>query len=220
MRTYYLQAARGQPLLGRHHRRAAWSARRRTACSARLAARQIRPGVRIAGGELVIGDPAILREQPALLLRVFADAQRHGVPLSPASRRAGARARRTSSTIASAAIPSPCAPSSTSCAGRTASTTTLQEMHELDVLDAFLPEFAHLRCLAQYDRYHIYTVDEHSLRAVERLEQLLHGAFKATRAAAHAGDARGRQGRARSTSRCCSTTSARASAATIPTRAR
>src|SRR5690606_35688968 len=37
-----------------------------------------------------------------------------------------------------------------------------------------------LRCLAQYDRYHIYTADEHTLRAVERLEQLLHGTFKAT----------------------------------------
>ena len=39
-------------------------------------------------------------------------------------------------------------------------------MHKLDVLDAYLPEFGNLRCMAQYDRYHIYTVDEHTLRAV------------------------------------------------------
>ena len=86
MRTYYLHARDGQPLLRRHHRALRGARRRRTACSAAWAAAQIRPGVRIASGELVVGDPAIFREQPAILLRVFADAQRHGVPLSPASR--------------------------------------------------------------------------------------------------------------------------------------
>jgi [protein-PII] uridylyltransferase len=142
-------------------------------------ARQIRPGVRIAASELVVADPATLRDAPALLLRVFADSQRHGVPLSAASRRV---VRASAALIDDAVRRDPEAvrafldilqwPHGVG--------ETLREMHDLDVLDAFLPEFAHLRCLAQYDRYHIYTADEHTLRAVERLEQLLHGTFKAS----------------------------------------
>jgi [protein-PII] uridylyltransferase len=56
---------------------------------------------------------------------------------------------------------------------------TLVEMHKLDVLDAYLPEFGNLRCMAQYDRYHIYTVDEHTLRAVLFVERLRLGDYKA-----------------------------------------
>jgi [protein-PII] uridylyltransferase len=142
-----------------------------------LGGRAIRPGVRIAGRELVIGDPATFQTDPTLLLRVFADAQRHGVRLSAATRRLiRANAGRIDDSVRSA---------------RAAAEAfldvlafphgvydTLHEMHELDVLGAYLPEFADLRCMAQYDRYHIYTVDEHTLRAVYRLEQLLHGEYK------------------------------------------
>ena len=143
-----------------------------------LGARQLRPGVRITSSELVVGDPAMLREQPSLLLRVFADSQRHGVPLSAASRRT---VRAHAHLIDDRARSDPAAVRAflDILQWTHAVAETLQEMHDLDVLDAFLPEFAHLRCLAQYDRYHIYTADEHTLRAVARLEELLHGEFKA-----------------------------------------
>ena len=49
---------------------------------------------------------------------------------------------------------------------------TLRSMHELGVLGAYLPEFGGLDCLVQYDIYHIYTVDEHTLVALENLEAL------------------------------------------------
>ncbi len=49
---------------------------------------------------------------------------------------------------------------------------TLRSMHELGVLGAYLPEFGGLDCLVQYDIYHIYTVDEHTLVALENLESL------------------------------------------------
>ena len=48
----------------------------------------------------------------------------------------------------------------------------LRSMHELGVLGAYLPEFGGLDCLVQYDIYHIYTVDEHTLVALENLESL------------------------------------------------
>ena len=49
---------------------------------------------------------------------------------------------------------------------------TLRRMHVLGVLGAYLPEFEQLTCLVQYDIYHIYTVDEHTLVALENLEDL------------------------------------------------
>lgn len=144
----------------------------------RLGGRTIRPGVRIASEELVVGDAAF-HEQPTLLLRVFADAQRHGVPFSAATRRL---IRANAHLIDDRVRCDPVAARAflDVLTWRHGVAEALQAMHELDVLDAYLPEFAHLRCLAQYDRYHIYTADEHTLRAVERLENLLHGAFKTT----------------------------------------
>ena len=52
---------------------------------------------------------------------------------------------------------------------------TLRAMHELGVLGAYLTEFGDLTCLVQYDIYHLYTVDEHTLVGLEKLEELLRG---------------------------------------------
>lgn len=43
----------------------------------------------------------------------------------------------------------------------------LRDLHRVGLLSRLLPAFEHARCLIQFNRYHKYTVDEHSLRAVE-----------------------------------------------------
>ncbi len=48
----------------------------------------------------------------------------------------------------------------------------LQLMHDLKILDNYIPEFAHLFGLIQHDVYHIYTADVHSLFAVREIENL------------------------------------------------
>ena len=48
---------------------------------------------------------------------------------------------------------------------------TLREMHRLEVLDCYLPEFSKIRSLVRYDRPHQYTVDEHTMYAIENLEK-------------------------------------------------
>lgn len=49
---------------------------------------------------------------------------------------------------------------------------TLREMHNCGVLGKFIPEFGSLSFLVVYEPYHRYTVDEHSLNAVKKLEEL------------------------------------------------
>jgi [protein-PII] uridylyltransferase len=52
---------------------------------------------------------------------------------------------------------------------------TLSEMHELGLLGAYLPEFGALTCLVQYDVYHRFSADQHSLLAMEHLEAVAPG---------------------------------------------
>ena len=49
--------------------------------------------------------------------------------------------------------------------------TILRSMYETGVLELIVPEMRHARCLLQFNQYHSYTVDEHTLQAVAAAEQ-------------------------------------------------
>jgi [protein-PII] uridylyltransferase len=49
---------------------------------------------------------------------------------------------------------------------------SLRRLHELRVLERIVPAMSHARGLLQFNAYHRYTVDEHSLRAVEAVTKL------------------------------------------------
>ena len=55
---------------------------------------------------------------------------------------------------------------------------SMLEMHRTGVLDALIPEFGGVRCMALHDLYHIYTVDQHLMRAVKEFERLRSGEFE------------------------------------------
>jgi [protein-PII] uridylyltransferase len=50
---------------------------------------------------------------------------------------------------------------------------SLHVLHQLGILGGLLPEFDALTALVQYDPYHYYTADEHTLRALDALDALL-----------------------------------------------
>jgi [protein-PII] uridylyltransferase len=142
------------------------------------AARMIREGMRIQGRTLSIAGREVFERAPAALIQVFAEAQRHGVTLSPATREL---------------IPE-CLPllAAVRAEPRTAAAfldilrakghvyETLFEMHKLGVLTALIPEFGNLDCLIAHDPFHIYTVDHHSLMGVREVERLRAGEFART----------------------------------------
>src|SRR5579862_3412596 len=43
----------------------------------------------------------------------------------------------------------------------------IRDLHRVGLLGRFIPAFEHARCLMQWNQYHKYTVDEHSIRALE-----------------------------------------------------
>ncbi|MEQ8850124.1 HD domain-containing protein [Botrimarina sp.] len=47
----------------------------------------------------------------------------------------------------------------------------LRRAHDLTILEKVLPPFRDVRCLLQFNQYHKFTVDEHSLRAVQAAVQ-------------------------------------------------
>ena len=56
--------------------------------------------------------------------------------------------------------------------------TTLRRMNEAGVFGRFVPDFGRVVAQMQYDMYHVYTVDEHSLFAIGILHKIETGALK------------------------------------------
>ncbi len=137
--------------------------------------RVIRPGVRVQGRTLSVVNRAIFERDPSVVVQVFADAQRHGVTLAPATRELIRdclpllAAHHDQAAVAAAFLDILRAKGHVD--------ETLFEMHKLGVLKTVIPEFGNLDCLIAHDPFHIYTVDHHSLMGVRELERLRAGEF-------------------------------------------
>lgn len=174
MRLYYLHAAAvnrcSDVVIGRCLERARISAPRRESV------RTVQEGMQIRGDVLTVTGPRVFRQRPANLLRVFREAQRHHVGLSSITKR-GIREHLHLIDEGFQQDPEAVAEFLAILRGRHRVYATLREMHKHEVLIRFIPEFAGLLCLVQRDLYHIYTVDEHSLRGILELERLREGEY-------------------------------------------
>jgi [protein-PII] uridylyltransferase len=59
---------------------------------------------------------------------------------------------------------------------RNAPESSLRLMNEAGVLGRFIPDFGRIVCMAQFNMYHHYTIDEHLIRAIGILSQIEKGA--------------------------------------------
>lgn len=177
MRNYYLEASQVSRITALIiHRITEHSAFPHRAA---LNGRNLREGVRVSKGHLWISDPSILTSEPGNLVRVFADLQQRGLELSQESRELmrehlgliDDRFRRS----AAANLPF-----FEILKWKERVYETLSEMHRCGVLGAFIPEFGRLLCMVLHDAYHIYTVDQHSLRLIRETERLKGGELKET----------------------------------------
>lgn len=142
-----------------------------------LVRRHIGEGFFIIKGELWVPDEKSILENPARLMMLFEYAQKHGVELSMQCKELvrknlhliNDRFRRSREVNASfIAI----------LRGFKGVAETLRLMHYLGFLIRFIPEFERVYCKAQHDLYHIYTVDTHSLFALEEIVRLRNGTHR------------------------------------------
>jgi len=114
--------------------------------------------------------PAQLETDPALILRLFEFVARHGIPLSAETERRLEDARETFSTWCAAQ--QALWPALRTILTLSHAAAALRAMHNTGLLRALFPEWQGIVCLVVPDFYHRYTVDEHTLVAIEALAAL------------------------------------------------
>ncbi|MBX3181612.1 MAG: [protein-PII] uridylyltransferase [Polyangiaceae bacterium] len=137
-------------------------------------------GLRLTGETVSLSDPAELETDPALALRVYAEAVKRDLPVYDFARDQIARAA-TSESFAAALRESPEAARlfvrlvKTIKRTRLRQRSVLRELHDVGLLVAMIPEFLPVVGRVHHDIYHVYTVDVHSVAAVDRLRRLMRG---------------------------------------------
>ena len=139
--------------------------------------RPVGEGFYVIKGELVIPDESVIEKDPARLMMIFEYAQKHGVSLNI---KVKSLIRRNLDLVHDKFRRSKEVNASFFNILRSDKgvAETLQQMHHLEFLIRFIPEFERIYCKVQHDLYHIYTVDVHSLFAVDEIVRLQQGEHK------------------------------------------
>jgi len=132
------------------------------------------PGFLIEGGRLNVESAAVFESDPVNLLRLFVVADRRDLDLHPDAFTA---VTRSLPLITSKVRRDPDAARAfldvLARGRRTYRTLTL--MNDAGVLGRFIPEFGRIVAQMQFNMYHSYTVDEHTLRAVGVIADIANG---------------------------------------------
>ncbi len=176
MRHYFLMAKQVGDLTGLFlaHLDEKFAGRRRFGLpSIRRSPKKLQ-GFLIDRGKLAAPTDSFFAEDPARLIELFQLADLHGLEIHPLTmRQAGrdvglidAKVRRDprANALFVEVLSSPRDPEK-----------VLRWMNEAGVFGRFIPDFGRVVAQMQYDMYHHYTVDEHSIRAIGLLSRIEHG---------------------------------------------
>ena len=142
--------------------------------------RRIDERFRAVDHRLVYDGAAVFAETPALALQALTIARDHGLSVG---------ARAVDAIVDGAGDPRAARLSSDPEAHRwfmnlltdprdAGAPTPLERCHEYGLLERVVPEFAPCRSRMQYESFHAYTVDQHSLYVVEFLKSLVRGEYR------------------------------------------
>ncbi|WP_371060458.1 [protein-PII] uridylyltransferase [Rhodosalinus sp. 5P4] len=150
--------SRGTPLLERIFRRTP----------------RTKPGYEVVHGRLAIADDATFLDDKLNILRLFEEGLRTGLLIHPDAMRLvranlhliddGMRRDREARRIFVDLLLKHGNPE-----------RALRRMNELGVLAAFIPEFAPVVAMMQFNMYHHYTVDEHTIQCISHLARIERG---------------------------------------------
>jgi [protein-PII] uridylyltransferase len=136
--------------------------------------RPVGDGFYVMKGELVVPDETLIEKNPLRLIRIFEYAQKQQVAISLNAKKlirenlelVNDKFRRSKEANTSFF---------NILQAEKGVAETLDQMHHLGFLNRFIPEFERIYCKVQHDVYHIYTVDTHTLKAVEEITRLWRG---------------------------------------------
>ncbi len=131
-------------------------------------------GFMVEAGRISITEDSVMATDPLNTLRLFTIARREGKDIHPAALTALTRNLRTL-TDAVRETPEAQGLILDSILGGDDPGLTLRRMNEAGVLGRAIPEFGTIVAQTQFNMYHHYTVDEHTIRAVETIADLEHG---------------------------------------------
>ena len=134
-------------------------------------------GFTLEGPRLTVRDPGIFAEKPIEMLRIFKVAQDHDLDIHPDALRwiarnlkridAELRGDEQANRLFVEMMTSEKDPE-----------VTLRRLNEAGVFGRFVPDFGRVVAMMQFNRYHHYTVDEHTIFAVGELSKIERGLLR------------------------------------------
>ncbi len=131
-------------------------------------------GFVVQGHRLTLGDASLFEREPIRMLEIFHIAQERGLDLHP---QALAAVTQHLGRVDGKLREDPDANRLflDMLCSRKDPALTLTRMNEIGLLGRFVPDFGRIVAQMQHNLYHVYTVDEHTIRAIGILSQIENG---------------------------------------------
>jgi [protein-PII] uridylyltransferase len=136
--------------------------------------RQTVEGFRVEGNRLSVASSDAFSKDPIKLLRLFREAQRHELDVHPQALRL---VTQNLNLIDNRMREDPAANAvfMEMLLSKKDPEEALKRLNEAGVFGRFVPEFGRIVAQMQYDMYHVYTVDEHTIRAIGIVHRIKKG---------------------------------------------